>query len=395
MSKKSRAKTRGDAPTTNKTVSWLCSPEAYDLLVCEGYTRLSDSPDVQMGVNYLADLISSMPIHLMKNTPKGDIRQKNELARKVDVNPYRWAGRKTWMFNIVRNMLIEGNQVVYPHTKKGLLDDLDPLEPDLVSFVPDGRGYRILYSGRYIDPGDVLHFLVNPDKNMPWLGNGYRVALKEVINNLRQAAKTKKGFMESKWKPSVIVKVDGINEQFANKTGRKKLLTEYIETSEAGEPWIIPAEQFDVQQVKPLSLNDLAINEAVTLDKRAVAGILGVTPYVLGAGTFDEDEHRNMIDSSVKPKAQIIEQELTRKLLLAPDLFWKMNGRALYGYNMKVLAEVGLDFYVRGLLTGNQVLNWVDMPPADGLDERVILENYIPAGMIGKQKKLNPDAGEK
>lgn len=366
------------------------SGDLYETLCCSGYTRLSENPEVQMAVGYIADLISSMTIHLMKNTADGDIRIQNELAKKVDINPSSISTRKNWMYNIVRNLLIEGNQVVYPKFQGEFLEDLISLPPAGVSFVSGEilNQYWVDYQGNRYTPDEVLHFVLNPDSNYPWKGQGYRTALRDVIHNLKQAAETKRGFMESKWKPSVIVRVDALAEEFSGMAGRSRFLKEYIEAQEAGQPWVIPSELLDIQQIKPLSLNDLAITDAVTIDKKTVAGIIGVPPYVVGAGDFNPDEHRNFIDTYIMPKAQIIEQELTRKLLWSPDLYFKLNSRTLYGYNIKDLSTVGQELYVRGIMSGNEVRNWINLPPEKGLDERVILENYIPVGMIGDQKKL-------
>lgn len=383
----SKAKTRAE-PTT---ASFLCSAAAYDTLCGTGYTKLSHNPEIMAAVGKIATLVASMTIHLMQNGENGDIRVRNELSKKIDINPNRYTTRNTFISSLVRTLLLEGdgNSVVLPVTEGGYLSDLFPVPAASVSFVPDGFAYKVRLNGMEYDPSDLLHFVINPDPNYYWKGSGYRTTLKEVAETLKQANTTKKGFMESKWKPSVIVKVDGMVEEFSDKEGRKKLLEKYVESTKAGEPWLLPADQFEVTEIRPLSLNDIAISDSVQMDKQTVAAILDVPLFIVGAGKFDAGEWNNFINTRIRPICQVIEQELTKKLLLRPDWYFRFNIRSLYSYDIKTLSEVGQNMYTRGLMTGNEVRDWVNLSPMDGLDELVILENYIPRGMIGDQNKLN------
>lgn len=361
-------------------------------LKCSGYTSLADNPEVFTACRKIAMLISSMPIMLMENGKSGDIRIFNELSRKLDIDPNRNMTRRTWVEAIVMNMLLygRGNSVVKVYTSRGQLSNMEPISASRVSFVSPTTGtkYTVVIDGKSYDPNDVLHFVDNPDRFYPWKGKGLTVVLSDVANNLKQASATKKGFMSTKWKPSIIVKVDSMIDEFSSPVGRKKLLESYIKSSDAGEPWLIPADQFDVTTIKPLSLADLAISDSVQMDKRTVAAIIGVPPFVLGVGDYEKDAWNAFINNTVRVIAQEIEQELTRKLILNPKWYVKFNILSLMDWDIKTIADVFGTLSDRGFVTGNEVRDRIGMSPVEGLDEFRILENYIPYDMSALQKKL-------
>lgn len=368
----------------------------WDSLSCLGYTRLSDNPEVRICVDLISDLVSNMTIYLMQNTDQGDVRIKNGLSRKLDIEPYPNMTKKSWLYNIVHTMLLEGNgnAFVLPKIQRkdgaSYIASLKPMQPYMTSIVQGVNNYSVSYGGQIYEPDEVLHFVLSPDPDRPYMGSGYRVTLADIVGNLKQASKTKSEFMKDKWRPSVIISVNGMTEEFASETGREEILKKYIsETGDGTRPWVIPEELVKVDQVRPLSLADLALNDAVQLDKKTVAGIFGVPPFFVGAGDFHREEYNNFIQTKILSIASIIQQELTAKLLVEPSYYFKLNYMSLYSYSLDTLASMGMDLYTRGIATGNEVRDLIGMSPRSGLDELIILENYIPRGMIGEQNKLN------
>ena len=389
VKKPRQERAKGDASI--RDIIRVLNSDEYSSLCCAGYTSLDQNPEVLTACRKIADLISSMTIHLMSNTDGGDVRIINELSRKLDINPNEYMTRKTFMDAVVMNLLLygKGNSVVRVHTHDGLLGDLEPISPQRIGWQTSGYGYKVLIDGVSTDPNtDILHFVLNPDPAYPWHGLGLTCAIKDVANNIKQARQTEKGFMESKWKPSMIVKVDALIDEFSSPEGREKLLKSYVQSSEVGEPWLIPAEQFQVEQVRPLSLADLAINDTVEIDKRTIAAMIGVPAFVLGVGEYDEKAWNNFVNNTIQPIAKGIEQELTRKLILSPKWYLKFNIWSLMNWDIETIANVFGELRKQGVVSGNEVRDRVGMSPRDGLDELVMLENYIPTDKLGNQKKL-------
>lgn len=361
-------------------------------ICCAGYTRLSDIPEIQTACLRIAELIGSMTIYLMANTENGDERIQNELSHMIDITPNRHMTRTQWMTTIAMNLLLygQGNSVVLPHTHNGYLESLEPVSASRVSFRPlenSFRDYDVLIDGIPRSPDDVLHIVYNPDPVYPWRGRGVTVTLRDVAQNLRQGQTTINAFMRSEWKPSIIVKVNGLDGDMASPEGRRGILKDYVMPEEPGMPWLVPGEVFDVQQVRPLSLQDIAIKDTMEMDKRTVASVIGVPTFLLGVGAFNRDEWNNFVQTKVRVLAMAIQQELTRALITSPKWYLLLNFWSLMDYDMKSMSDILLAGSDRGYVNGDEWRDRMHMTPA-GLKDYKVLENYIPADMSGEQKKL-------
>lgn len=393
MSRRAREKARRsrDAPggtrAADGAAALMVAGPAFETLCASDYRPMSACPEVQACVNVYADMVASMSVHLMRNTEAGDVRVRNGLSRVIDITPNRWQTHQAFFSTLVRGLMLHGNQVTLPVYRDGYLEELIPLPPSQVSFAPAVDGYRILWQGMELRPDEALHFVLNPDPDEPWRGLGYSVGLRDAVRALRQTGATKDALMRAPT-PPLIIRVDGLNQQLQSPEGRERLARQYIDQTGSGQPWFLPAEAFEVTTVKPLTLNDLAIKTSLELDKRTVAAILGVPPYTVGIGEFHREEHNNFVATRLMVIAQIIQQEMTRKLLWADDLYWRFNNRSLLNYDIDKLVSAGAEMVDRMALRRNEWRDWIGLPPDADMDELLALENYVPADRLGDQAKL-------
>ena len=357
-----------------------------------GYHRLVDAPEVSACINRMSAIISSATIQLVENTDKGDKRIRDGLSRLVDIDP--WPGvatRSVWMDWIVSTMLGEGdgNAFVLPEIEGGKFAALTPMPGACAIPTDNPNEYYVSWRGQRYHPSEVLHFRLFSDPLCPWRGRGYRVQAQRVVDALDKTDAVKQALSNPDFKPPLCVFVNS-GVDFSVAKNRENFRQEFLTDSKDGKPWILPADLVKIEQVKPLTLADLAIKDTIELDKRTVASLYGVPPFLLGIGSYNASEYNSFIRTVILPIAVGIEQELTAKLLESDKRYFRFNRRRLYDYDLKTLIDIDNSMADRGYLNGDEVREDADRDPA-GLTEFKILENYIPYDMSANQKKLTEE----
>lgn len=376
----------------SRTAILLNSDAAYDVLVPSGYTPLSRNEVVLRCVHKIADMVSDMTIMLMENGEHGDARVRNELSKKIDIYPCADMTRKNFIYKIVSDMILYGNSVALPEYNGIMLDNIRLLRASATTVNNEGRqrGYYITYGGRMYEQDEVLHFVLVPDEDKPFRGKGFTPQIYDAVKNLAQANATKTGFLKSKWKPSIVISINADTEELQDPEKRRKILGSYTDETERGEPWLIPAGELDIKTIQPLTLHDLAIQDSITLDTRSIAAACGMPAFLVGIGDFNKDAYNNFIATTIMSFAQIIQQELSKKLLYAPSWYFKFNPKSLMQYSLAEKSTYVMNMVNGGMLNRNEGRGEFDYSPVDakGMNDYAVLENYIKVGDIDKQKKL-------
>lgn len=369
---------------------WLNGGEMRETLCPKGYTPMSKNQEVRRCIYKIADLVSNMTIMLMQNGENGDVRIKNELSKKIDIYPSQNMTRKNFIMRIVTDMYLGGNAVVVPQIQESWIDNLKILQWDSLTFNEEGDGYRIRCRGAEFKPDEVLHFVLNPDDDDPFRGAGYTNMIRQTVENIVQANITKTAFLQSEWKPSMIISVDADIGELQDVDKRNNILNSYTKTKAIGEPWLIPSGEMHVEQIKPLTLNDLSIVDGITLDMKSIAAAFGIPPFMLGVGDFNKEAYNNFVATRIMSDAINIQQELSKKLLYSPGMYFKFNPKSLMQYSLPEQVGFVKELVAGGMMNRNEGRAEFDYAPAnkEGMNDYIVLENYVPVDRVGDQKKL-------
>ena len=390
-SRKRKAKVRSEPEKDAKKSMYISLPEFLQAQ-SDGYMPLHKHPDVKVCIKKIADLVSSMPIYQMQNAGGiGNVRLVDGLSRKVDIDPNPYITRKTLIYKCVEELLIYGNSFLLPiYDRQGLLQELKPIENRMVSLNSlDDGGYTAKVGSVDFASDEIINFVNNPCYDYAWQGRSFRVQLADVLRNLKQSNDIKSDFYTKHYRPGLIFFFNGDSDAFASEAERDKVFEKWVKTK-PGQPYTFPNGLIDIKDFKNMSLSDIAINESVALDKKFVAALIGVPAFFLGIGDYDEKEYNNFIDTTIRPIAEILQQELTKKLLLAHDRFFKFNINSLKAFDMDSRLSAMYEGKAMGVFNADEVRVVAGYEPT-GLPEMTeynMLENYIPVKDTSKQKKL-------
>jgi HK97 family phage portal protein len=123
---------------------------------------------------------------------------------------------------------------------------------------------------------------------------------------------------------------------------------------------------------------------------KVIAAAIGIPGFMVGIGTFNKDEYNNFISTTIMSIAMIIQQELSKKLLYSPNMYFKFNPKSLMQYNLTEQVQFVKELVGGGMLNRNEGRAEFDYSPVDvdGMNDYTVLENYLQVADLSKQKKL-------
>ena len=350
------------------------------------------------GVQLISTSISQLPIYTKKINGKGTSNiLKNHPTNLLWDNPSSLVDRVTMIRSVVQNVILKGNAYVYiERAEDGTPLSLRylPSSDVTINYVKERNFlcYNCSYilNGKNLNPADMLHFKLFSFDGIQGVSLlKYSTQSVDTANATNQHAKE---FFESGTnKASGILTV---NSQLSEKQ-RLQILNTWNTTYSSGKAGLAVLQ--GNMSYQPLSVN---ADEAQMLESREfnqadVAQWLNLNPAQLGLKGFQtytnfEDSQSELLQRTLLPYINMIENELTRKLIVnEKNVKIVLDTVGYLRPNKKAQSEYYVALVSGGILSINEARSELGYPAIDGGETPIIPYTDINQNKIsngGKQE---------
>jgi len=286
----------------------------------------------------ISGAISSLPMHVYKRAPDGDLTRDPTSDLWWILNEQwcpRWSAAAGWSFVTTSKLLHGDGYAEILRGPGGKIRGLVPIHPQRVDVIATADGSRLVYkvqpdptittpdanarSVRVIDQDDMLHvpgFGFNGLNGLSALRNSLRTAGRLAIS----AQDFSKSFLENSARPDFALKTDGNlnDDDFAQLKDR---LAEHTGPTRSGLPMILEG-GLDIKTLT-MPLEEMQLLETRKFQVEEVARAFGVQPFMIGHtektsswGTGVEAMGAGFVRYTLRDHLNAFQNEINRKFFM-------------------------------------------------------------------------------
>lgn len=315
------------------------------------------------------------------------------LNRLLETRPNPYMSAYDMIYKLVTHLYIHNNAFAYlQKNNRGTLTAIYPLSANNVEFVSDEQEklyMRFLFGdGQQVTlPMDEVLILRRHFNSNDLLGNDNM-----AINNVLDLAHTQDEGLRESVKNSAqlrgILKFNQVMSPEKLKEEKEAFKRDYLNMNNNGGVAVID----NKLDYTPLNADTHSLDTSqMEIVKRKIYDYLGVGETIIN-GTYSEDEWSAFYESTLEPIALQMSQELTEKLFTERE--YSFGHRIIFESNRLQFASnesktrMLKELVPMGLLTTNQALEILNLPPVEDGDKHIQSLNYIEKD-VAKDYQLN------
>lgn len=318
-----------------------------------------------------------------------------KLNRLLQVQPNPYMNAFDTLYKMVTQLYQYNNSfALLQRDSRRQIDAIYPLTPTSIDFMADGAG--TLYCKFYFGSGkdvtlpyaDIIHLRRHFNAN-DLLGDDNRAMTASlelahtqnegIINSIKSSANIR-GILHF----TQIMAPEKLEEE------KNRFIESYLSISNTGG--VVATDQ--KTEYKPIELTPANIDEKqLQAVKDKIFNYLGVSEKIVNS-SYSEDDWAAFYESTVEPIATQLSLEFTRKVFndreqAFGNLIHFDSGRLQFSSNLSKIRLINT-LMPYGLLTTNQALEIMNLPPVEGGDKRLQTLNVVDASQANQyQLKAN------